>query len=243
MSDMPHDPVSVKKAEVHLLASELARARGELLAVYETELKLPRDEALARIRSENAQMIDRIRSTPVEHVTWLDLDALAEHSPELAYRRWEEVLQAAREERQSGHRAAHAVEISGSPCWRRARFLVLREELHAGWRPRNSVEGLWLDTLAQAQHEYETWMERLTMRTEMQRLPDRKREDEGYWSPPRVSAADAVEQAAAMVDRFHKLMTRTLRTLHDLRRRAPVVMVQNAAQVNVGQQQINAVSD
>jgi hypothetical protein len=31
-----------------------------------------------------------------------------------------------------------------------------------------------------------------------------------------------------MVDRFHKLMTRTLRTLHDLRRRAPVVMVQTS---------------
>src|ERR1035438_7796790 len=127
MSDMPPNALSIKNSEVHLLASELARARGELLAVYETELKLPRDEALARIRSENAQMIERIRATPVEHVTWLDLDALAEHSPELACRRWEEVLQAAREERQSGHRAAHAVEISGSPCWRRARFLVDRE--------------------------------------------------------------------------------------------------------------------
>ena len=242
MSDMPPNALSIKNSEVHLLASELARARGELLAVYETELKLPRDEALARIRSENAQMIERIRATPVEHVTWLDLDALAEHSPELACRRWEEVLQAAREERQSGHRAAHAVEISGSPCWRRARFLVLREELHAGWQPRNSVEGMWLDTLAQAQHEYETWLERLTMRTQMQRLPDRKREDEGYWSPPRVSDADAVEQAGAMVDRFHKIMTRTMRTLHELRRRAPVVVVQNASQVNVAQQQFN-VSD
>jgi hypothetical protein len=45
-----------------------------------------------------------------------------------------------------------------------------------------------------------------------------------------------------MVDRFHRIMMRTIRQLHNLRRNPPVVMVQKAGQVNVGQQQVNAVA-
>ena len=43
-----------------------------------------------------------------------------------------------------------------------------------------------------------------------------------------------------MVDRFNKLFLRTLRALRDLRRYAPTVMIYNAGQVNIGQQQVNA---
>ena len=43
-----------------------------------------------------------------------------------------------------------------------------------------------------------------------------------------------------MVDRFNKLFLRTLRALRDLRRYAPTVMIQNAGQVNIGQQHVNA---
>ena len=55
---------------------------------------------------------------------------------------------------------------------------------------------------------------------------------------PRVSRAAAIEQPA-MVDRFNRLFLRTLRALRDLRRYAPTVMVQHAAQVNIGGQQVN----
>ena len=44
-----------------------------------------------------------------------------------------------------------------------------------------------------------------------------------------------------MVDRFNRLFLRTLRALRDLRRYAPTVMIQDAGQVNIGQQQVNAV--
>ena len=43
-----------------------------------------------------------------------------------------------------------------------------------------------------------------------------------------------------IVDRFNKLFLRTLRALRDLRRYAPTVMIQNAGQVNIGQQHVNA---
>jgi hypothetical protein len=63
--------------------------------------------------------------------------------------------------------------------------------------------------------------------------------DQGKWSPPRISESQAMEQAAGMCDRFNRIFMRTLRGLRDLRRYSPTVIVQNAEQVNVGQQQVN----
>jgi hypothetical protein len=54
-----------------------------------------------------------------------------------------------------------------------------------------------------------------------------------------VTGAQAIEQAGAMVDRFNRIFLRTLRALRDLRRGPQPVLVQNAQQVNVGQQQVN----
>jgi hypothetical protein len=63
-------------------------------------------------------------------------------------------------------------------------------------------------------------------------------EHEG-WCPPRVSEHQALEQAGAMIDRFNRIMLRTLRALRDLRRYGPTVFVRNAGQVNVGGPQLN----
>jgi len=54
-----------------------------------------------------------------------------------------------------------------------------------------------------------------------------------YPPPPRVSIAEAMDQAAAMADRFHRMFLRSLRALRDLRRYTPTVVVANAGQVNV----------
>ena len=42
-----------------------------------------------------------------------------------------------------------------------------------------------------------------------------------------------------MVDRFNRLFMRTLRSLRDLRRYSPSVVVQNVGQLNLGQTQLN----
>lgn len=55
----------------------------------------------------------------------------------------------------------------------------------------------------------------------------------------RQSDADALDQAAAMMDRFNRLFLRTLRSLCDLRRRGGPVIVQHGGQLNVAQQQVN----
>ena len=67
----------------------------------------------------------------------------------LALRRWEEIKQAARDEIRSGYRASRAVEDGGGP-WERARFAAVRTELMETFRPRNGVEQMLVDQLAQA---------------------------------------------------------------------------------------------
>jgi hypothetical protein len=228
-------------AEAVPLAGEMARAVGELVTALEKHWNLSRDQALDRIHEDDPRAIERIRTAPPSQLTYFDLYTLGRHSPELAAQRWAEVMQAARNELKSGHRAASIVAPrSASSCWHKARLLAMRAELLDGWQPRNSVERLLVDTLMQVQCQYEYWLDVLTGRTTLQAVYESK--EETRWQPPRLTDSEAIEQAAAMVDRFHRIMMRTIRQLQNLRRNPPVVMVQNAGQVNVGQQQVNAVA-
>ncbi len=61
----------------------------------------------------------------------------------------------------------------------------------------------------------------------------------GEWNPPRISDSDAINQAAAMADRFNRIFLRSIRALRDLRRYSATVIVQNAGNVNVAEQQVN----
>jgi hypothetical protein len=47
------------------------------------------------------------------------------------------------------------------------------------------------------------------------------------------------DQVAEMVERFHKMFVRTLRSLSNLRKVPLAVVVQNVGQVNVAGQQVN----
>ena len=99
-----------------------------------------------------------------------------------------------------------------------------------------------IDQLAQARHQEMFWMERLVTRSTFDAAMDEGGIDErGEWYPTRIRTKDAVDQAAAMVDRFNRVVMRTLRSLRDLRRYAPVV-IGRADQVNIaaqGGQQVN----
>src|SRR5262249_2722931 len=96
------------------------------------------------------------------------------------------------------------------------------------------------DVMAQAQAGWLRWMDTLELRTTLESTTNKRlREAHGCWQPPRVRDAEAVEQAAAMVERFNRIFLRILRALRDLRRYALAVIVQNAGQVNVAGQQVN----
>src|SRR5262249_46718609 len=106
-----------------------------------------------------------------------------------------------------------------TPCWKRGEFLAIRHELAEGWQPRNGLERQLIDMLAQAHAGF------------------------NYWLGQSFAWADlACPQAAGaleMADRFNKMLVRTLRGLRDLRKVPLAVVVQNAGQVNVAQQQAN----
>ena len=55
----------------------------------------------------------------------------------------------------------------------------------------------------------------------------------------RVYAPAALDQAAAMADRWQRAFLRDLRALRDLRRYAPAVVVHGSAQINVAERQVN----
>lgn len=227
-------------SEVGVLAGELAASFGQMVQDYEKYLKLSRTDAMQRAAEAEPEGGQRILHGPPDQVSWFDLNKIARINPDRAEARWEEIKRAALEELQTGHRAARAVETVNDGAWQRAQFLVLRDDLAAEWRPRNGIERQLLDTLAQAQACYLQWLNTLAVRNALSNVGgDRLEQDQGKWQAPRQTDADAIDQAAEMMDRFNRIFLRTLRALCDLRRYAGPVFVQNAGQVNVGGQQVN----
>lgn len=122
----------------------------------------------------------------------------------------------------------------------RARFLAIRDELSDEWQPRNGIERTLIDTMAQAQTTFLFWIESLTLRATLEsELNIKPTKEDGKWTPPRVMEYEAIEQSAAMADRFNRMFLRAVRSLRDLRRHSPNIIVKSAGQVNVGQQQVN----
>jgi hypothetical protein len=224
--------------EAGTVVAEMAAAFGRMVEYYRREWQLPPGEALARAEEPaSAEYLKRILTGPPEQAGWFELKVLMDRDPNLALRRWEEIKRAAREELRGKARAGKALEGFGSDPWERARFLALCRELEDGWQPRNGIERQLLDTMAQAQTAMLGWLTKLS---QWSNQPAKKEggEDAG-WKPPRVSEAEAVEQAAGMVERFQRIFTRALRSLTELRRRPLAVVVQGAGQVNIGERQVN----
>jgi len=98
--------------------------------------------------------------------------------------------------------------------------------------------------MAQVQTLMECWQETLTSYTMAVGGKRRRAGREGpSGEPPRVSQAEAVQGAAAMVELMHNLYLRSLRALQDRRRSSPPVIVRRAGQVNVAAQQVNVCGD
>jgi len=211
-----------------------------MVRVYEQYYSLPREEAVQRAAEVPAEYAQRVLEGPPDQVCFSDLNAIARTDPARAVARWEEVKRAALEELRTGHRAARAIETLADGAWQRAQFLALRTELAAEWRPRNGIERQLIDTMAHAQVGYLRWLHTLTMRTNLESYTtDKRYKEEGRWTPPRQKDADAIDQAAAMMDRFNKIFLRTLRALCDMRRPGRPVIVRGGGQVNVAEQQVN----
>ena len=118
----------------------------------------------------------------------------------------------------------------------------MRDELAQQWQPCNGVERILIDTLAQTYTAYLDWMQRLALYSGLEPENDKDSiRERGGWTRPRVTDFEAIEQAAAMADRFNRLFLRTLRALTDLHGSQPVLI--RAGQVNVGGQHVNLASN
>lgn len=222
------------------LARKLAEARRQLIEEYEHFHGMSREEAIALAHeSDSTQITQQILGQPLQTTSWHDLDKLTAVDPDLAVERWNAMLDNSVEEMESGHRAARALESGSTQCHERAQFLAMREHLARDWQPRNGVEWSLIDAIATAQHMKFFWLQRMVAFDTL----DLTEDIVSQLKLPRVTSAQAIEQAACMVDRFDRMFMRALRQLRDLRRYMPTVVVQHADQVNVGEQQLNVSSN
>jgi hypothetical protein len=233
----PAPPVSQSEPadELPILAGELAAEFGRTVAVYRKFLKIDETEARARAIDIPDALYERALTGNPENLSWHELEAISQRDPDRALQRWEEVKEAARKEVSTGYRAARALEGAETNCWRRARFLAVRSLLVEGLRPRGPAEQMLLDQMAQHQTLLWQWQAILSAYTGL--ACERPRETDGPWEPPRVSEAEAIEEAMSMIERFQRLYLSCLRELQKMRR-APIT-VTKVRQLNIANQQVN----
>jgi hypothetical protein len=211
----------------------------ELIRSYKREYDLTTAEALAKAREGVLTEVDALER-PTSAVMWYHRESLFERDPQRGLERWEEIKRAARDDLSSGLRSCQAVDIPGSTPWNRAQYLALRQELMDGWQPRNGVERQLVEAMAQARTAAEFWLKLMMARAARDAaMEEATMFHKRKWEPPGVTGFQVIDQAGAMVDRFNRMFLRSLRALRDLRRWPSPVFVQNAGQVNVGQQQVN----
>jgi hypothetical protein len=236
---IPPPAAPAPPSDAREVAAELAASFGRLRESYLNCYTLTPQEATAEVTAGRPHRLAQVLEGPPEQVDWSHLEALAERDPVEALRRWEAIKEAARSELRTGHRAARALEPGGGSCWERAGFLAIRAELTEAWQPRNALEQQLLDQMAHLQTLLERWQQILVVRTRVSVMPRPAGAGESHYQTPRLSDAEALAEAAGMVERLHRLYLRTLRALQDQRRLQPPVVVRRAAQVNVAHQQIN----
>ncbi len=207
------------------------------------------------------EQLDKILRMPVESVSWYAMNKLCGSSPETAEALWKLVKEEARNEFESGHRAAEVFEPVHwlRDAWQRARYLAIRDSFIEQWRPQGGIDLAMIDMLTQSFYLYLHWTEQAVLRTETEMRADppewvlarRQREHnfprdrsgmKGYWDPPYAGEQEAVEHAAQMADRYSRAFQRTLRAMRDLRRYTAPVTINNPQQVNIaaeGGQQVN----
>jgi hypothetical protein len=185
----------------------------------------------------------RIFDDPPDQISWWDFTLVTEQDPELGQELWDRLKANAREELQTGMRAARLIvdETRGRPL-DRARFLVLREALMETWQPRDGREQLLVDQLAQTETLYEQAIQRFVMLTNNESSRNEFQvEQRGKWDPPRMYSADWIATALEQMERFQKMTVRLQRLLRDLRRGPSPVILAPQGQVNVATQQVNQV--
>ena len=192
-------------------------------------------------------------------VSWNALANLLEHEPEQGREVWLKIKAEARQELATGVRAADALQgpIDSRRPWQRAQFLAIVDSLTRDLQPRGALEALMIQRMASTlelclmwqklaieRHELEEWQAESKKREELGEMTPRQRERSRYlygYLPPRLSKAEAIEQAFLMGDRYERAFLRLVREFRNARRMFAALIVAEGGTVNVsdGPQQVN----
>jgi hypothetical protein len=250
MSDLAIDDELRATVELAAMKSELVGAITRQIDFYVAQMGLSKTEAAERARSLSPFAND-VR--PANQVSWNELAKLLEHDHDQGHVLWQRLRQEASDELTTGMRAARAVERTFSSPWDRAQFGAIVRALTTSLAPRDHLETLLVQQIAIAYDRYLRWQGVATRRTdedEWEGDRDRKRaianmspqQRERYeldhgWMPPRVSTAEAIDQAVMIADRYQRSFLRLLKAFRDTRRLVGTVVL-NGGQLNVAEQQM-----
>jgi hypothetical protein len=205
---------------------DLAALRGNLRAAIDN---------LARVGKERSPFLD---DRAAADVSWYDLTDEMTRDHEAGMALWGTVKQAATNELAVGHTAAVAIEPYHSGPWQRAQFFAVRAALADGLQPRNGMERLLLDGMAQAWMMHLHWLGKHAKTESLDAIRvERDARERGEWQPPRLGDVEAVDRAAQMADRFQRQFLRLMKCYRD-GRRLGVSMTVMGGQVNVAEQQV-----
>ena len=222
-----------RDTEAALLGNRLAQVYEGRVQDFIRYVKMQPDEAARRGRQTRVPYsVEELRTLTPERVQWEDIEKMQESDPQQAWERWDSILSYAEQRVRGGIMGAAAV--GNATPFQQAEYMAVRDELGIDWKPRNGIESVLIEQMATAHLQFLRWQQTMIALLSSEEWEAPKN---AAPLPPRVTTAQAVEQAGQMVDKFSRIFLRTLRALVNMRR-VPII-VQNAGQVNVGQQQVN----
>ncbi len=229
-------PTALIEMEIEPLAHRMADAYWRALKA-DAEGRIG---GLGYARYDKQQLLD---AAPAG-IEWRELSYAEQVEPGTGFEVYDHIKQLAREDLESGERAADVVASSMMRPWIKARYLALRESFITDWRPTGSIEMRLIEMMAHLYTTYEHWMELSVQRVaiECQEETYQIKERGGKWRAVSVTGDADAQQATEMADRYNRLFLRTLRQLRDLRRYNLPVTINNPQQVNIaadGGQQVN----
>ena len=225
-----------KENEIETITALAAKSFARVLR---TEQRDGPCRSLGRYRFDSVS--DALNAAP-EDLTWGTMGQLEDEEPGSFAVLWERMKELARDELESGQRAA-AVACGHDSPFTRARFLVLREKYISEWQPRNVLESQLIDAICQAQTIREYWMKLATERVAVECQVERFTiESLGKRREHIIDGTESAREAREEAERWDRVFLRSVRALRDLRRYTAPVIVNQGGQVNVaadGAQQTN----
>lgn len=236
-------PVAEDARGIRSLAREMADEYQSFVRFYQTRMEKTAAEAHeAAMEPAADDYLEYTMNAPPDQVSWHAISTVAERDPALGRQMWLRLLDQARDDLASGNRAARAMEGYDHAPWDRARFLALRESLAEEWQPRNGIEWMLVDMLAQAFSLYEREVHLVMTYTMMEAsLNDHYIQKNNKYETPRLTASETLARAEQTMERYQRMILRVQRSLRDQRRYS--LNVGNVGQLNIGVMQQNAVSD